>query len=113
MVSQATDCNMRTSSTNEDNSKRAAGTDAPGRTSTSGQRLAGSRVPETALLTAQVEAAIRRLTGDRVRGLRVTVQAETIRIEGRCATFYCKQLAQQAALELMCQETLVNHIEVY
>ncbi|MDA7977688.1 MAG: BON domain-containing protein [Pirellulales bacterium] len=75
--------------------------------------ISSVRIPETALLVARLEAAIRRLTGDRVRGLRIDVSAESVTIAGRCATFYCKQQAQHAAMELLNQEALVNEIEVY
>ncbi len=76
-------------------------------------RAVPARVRESALLTAQVEAAVRRATGDRVRNLRVCLEGETLTITGRCATFYCKQLAQQAVLALLSEETLINKVDVY
>ncbi len=100
------------SSSQQDSRSRGAKPLATGHARAAAQRGEG-QPRETALLTAQLEAAIRRLTGDRVRSLRVQVQTETVIIEGRCATFYCKQLAQQAALALLCDESLVNRIEVY
>lgn len=106
----------------DDRSQSAAESKASGRTSsrrslgaarTLPAQISSSRFREAALLTAQLEAAIRRATGDRVRNLRVTWQDDCVTIRGRCATFYCKQMAQQAALALLAHEALVNGIEVY
>jgi hypothetical protein len=52
-----------------------------------------------------------RLAG-RVRDLAVRVHGETIVLEGRCATYYTKQLAQHAALGVLDGEPLENSIVV-
>lgn len=65
------------------------------------------------LLSAKLERAVRRGTNDRVRGLMVEVLEEGIVISGRCGTFYCKSLAQQAVKGLIGQEQLFNRIEVW
>jgi hypothetical protein len=52
-----------------------------------------------------------RLSG-RVRDLVVRVVGETVVLEGRCATFYTKQLAQHAAIAVLEREKLVNAITV-
>lgn len=79
--------------------------------------ITGPRVPETAVLAAQLEFAVRRRTGDRVRLLKVQIQADSVTLDGRCASFYCKQLAQQAALTVLekaqCTANLIDRIEVW
>ena len=52
-----------------------------------------------------------RLAG-RVRDLAVRVRANTIVLEGRCATYYTKQLAQHAAMGVIEDEQLENAIVV-
>jgi hypothetical protein len=52
-----------------------------------------------------------RLPG-RVRKLTVRVQAEAVVLEGECATYYTKQLAQHAALGILEDEHLENAIVV-
>jgi osmotically-inducible protein OsmY len=64
-------------------------------------------------LAARIERHIRRQTSDKVRELRVEVTDDRILIKGRCGTFYCKQLAQHAAMTLAGQESLVNQIDVW
>ncbi len=65
------------------------------------------------LLAAKIERAIRRTTNDKVRSLTVCITGGTVVVEGRCATFYCKQLAQTAAFPLLEQMPLANQIEVW
>ena len=52
-----------------------------------------------------------RLPG-RVRELSVRVLERTVVLEGQCATYYTKQLAQHAALGILEDEQLENAIEV-
>jgi hypothetical protein len=52
-----------------------------------------------------------RLPG-RIRNLAVRIEAETVMLEGQCATFYTKQLAQHAALGVLEDEHLENAIVV-
>ena len=54
---------------------------------------------------------IRRL-GNRVRDLRVLRQGGGLVIQGRSTTYYAKQLAQHAAMELDNEPILANDIEV-
>lgn len=72
-------------------------------------------LPETLVeaerLAASIERAVQRETSGGVRNLRVAVERGEIRLEGRCNTYYCKQLAQQAAMVLS-RDTLTNRIEV-
>jgi hypothetical protein len=48
----------------------------------------------------------------RVRDLNVRFQGNTVVLEGTCATYYTKQLAQHAALGVLDDETLENAIVV-
>ena len=64
-------------------------------------------------LAARIERAIRRGTSDKVRDLRVDVRWDGIHLMGRCGTYYCKQLAQTAALTLAGKSQLHNRIEVW
>jgi hypothetical protein len=52
-----------------------------------------------------------RLPG-RVRNLAVRILADTVVLEGQCATYYTKQLAQHAALGILEDEHLENAITV-
>jgi hypothetical protein len=52
-----------------------------------------------------------RLPG-RVRELHVSVRENSVVLEGRCATYYTKQLAQHAALGVLDDELLENLIVV-
>jgi hypothetical protein len=52
-----------------------------------------------------------RLPG-RVRSLSVRIVDRTVMLEGECATYYTKQLAQHAALGILEDEQLENAIEV-
>jgi hypothetical protein len=64
-------------------------------------------------LAARIERAIRRGTSDKVRDLKVDIRRDGIHLTGRCGTFYCKQLAQTAALALAGKCQLHNRIEVW
>jgi hypothetical protein len=48
----------------------------------------------------------------RVRNLMVRVSDKTVVLEGQCATYYTKQLAQHAALGILDDEHLENAIVV-
>lgn len=50
--------------------------------------------------------------GGRIRDLAIRVRGETIVLEGSCATYYTKQLAQHAALGVLEAEQLENAIVV-
>jgi hypothetical protein len=53
-----------------------------------------------------------RLAG-RIRDLAVRIKGDTIVLEGSCATYYTKQLAQHAALGVLEDEHLENAIVVH
>ncbi len=69
--------------------------------------------PHLEVLLVRVERAVRRRTGDRVRGLQVLLQNDKLVLRGRCATYYCKQLAQAAAMEAAPDFELHNQIKVW
>jgi len=73
-------------------------------------------LPETLVeaeqLANSIERAVMRETGRGVRDLRVEVSEDGILLRGRCETFYCKQLAQHAAMAMPGGERLTNAIEV-
>ena len=61
---------------------------------------------------ARIKRSIRRETSGGVHQLKVEVSEGTLRLRGRCSSFYCKQKAQHAAMDHLISETLVNEIEV-
>jgi len=73
-------------------------------------------VPETLTeaekLAASIERAVSRQTCGRVRNLRVEVSREGVLLTGRCSTYYAKQQAQHAAMQVPGGGQLTNLIEV-
>ena len=63
-------------------------------------------------LAMRVKRSVRRFSGGGVRSLEVHVDHQSIRLGGRCASFYCKQLAQQAAMRISGGAQVINAIEV-
>ena len=76
----------------------------------------GAGLPETLdeaeELAASIEKAVQRETGHAIRGLTVEVNRDGVLLKGRCATYYCKQLAQHAAMAMPGGDRLINSIEV-
>jgi hypothetical protein len=68
----------------------------------------------TATPAHQLEALIERhlLGRVRVRGFRVLVQEHGLVLQGSVGTYYAKQLAQHAAMEVSGLPILANEIEV-
>ena len=73
-----------------------------------------SSASTTATQADQMEALIQRhlLSRVRVRQLRVTVQEQGLVLQGCVPTYYAKQLAQHAAMEVSGLPILANEIEV-
>ena len=73
-----------------------------------------SSATTTATPADQLEALIqRRLLGRAwVRGFRVMVQEQGLVLQGCAPTYYAKQLAQHAAMEVSGLSILANEIEV-
>ncbi|MBN1853539.1 MAG: hypothetical protein JW829_12480 [Pirellulales bacterium] len=63
-------------------------------------------------LAARIRQRIQAQTCGRVRNLVVTVNGSHVILQGRCSTFYSKQLAQHAAMGVLEDEVLVNDIVV-
>ena len=60
-----------------------------------------------------VERYVRLRTGGTIRGLRVDVQDGEVLLSGRTSTYYNKQLATHAALDVSSNLPLTNEIEVF
>jgi hypothetical protein len=67
---------------------------------------------EAEKLAAEIERAVWRETGGRVRNLRVEIGEEGVLLTGRCDTYYAKQQAQHAAMRVPGGGELTNLIEV-
>jgi hypothetical protein len=72
----------------------------------------GSRTERQRHLAIAIRQRIESRLGGRVRDLAIRISAEMIVLEGSCATFYTKQLAQHAALGVLEDEHLENAIVV-
>jgi hypothetical protein len=77
--------------------------------STAGTEGASARSRQLAVAIRQ---RIETRLGGRIHDLGVRVNGNTIVLEGRCATYYSKQLAQHAALGVLGDEHLENAIVV-
>lgn len=63
-------------------------------------------------LAARISRVVRRRTSGTIHNLRVEVRRDGVFLDGNCASFYAKQLAQQAAMPLAHHRQLTNRIEV-
>ncbi|HWB13018.1 MAG TPA: BON domain-containing protein [Pirellulales bacterium] len=66
----------------------------------------------SARLAARIARVVARRTAGSVQNLRVEVRRDGVFLDGQCASFYTKQLAQQAAMGLSDEKQLTNRIEV-
>jgi hypothetical protein len=67
---------------------------------------------EAEQLATSIERAVMRETGRGIRDLAVEISEEGVLLRGHCETFYCKQLAQHAAMCMPGGDRLTNAIEV-
>jgi hypothetical protein len=67
---------------------------------------------EAERLAASIEQAVRRETSGGVKNLHVKVDRGGVHLEGHCESYYCKQMAQQAAMHVSGDDRLTNQIEV-
>jgi hypothetical protein len=67
---------------------------------------------EAEKLAASIERAVQRETGRGVSDLSVEVHRDGVLLKGHCSTYYCKQLAQHAAMGMPGGDRLKNLIEV-
>jgi hypothetical protein len=74
--------------------------------------LAGPRFDRYRQLAIAIRQRIETRLAGRVRDLAVRIRGETVVLEGSCATYYSKQLAQHAALGVLDGEPLLNAIVV-
>lgn len=63
-------------------------------------------------LALRIARVVKRRTAGSVQNLRVEVCREGVFLHGECETFYTKQLAQQAAMDLADEKPLLNRIAV-
>jgi hypothetical protein len=63
-------------------------------------------------LAVRIARVVKRRTAGSVQNLRVEVRRDGVFLDGNCETFYTKQLAQQAAMDLAHEKPLTNRIEV-
>jgi osmotically-inducible protein OsmY len=63
-------------------------------------------------LAQRIKRTVRRETNGGVQDLNVRIDPAGILLQGRCSSFYCKQLAQTAAMRLSDGASVVNEIEV-
>lgn len=84
----------------------------PGARSSNHSNMNRSRLERFRNLTIAIRQRIETRLAGRVRDLAVRVRGETIVLEGSCATYYTKQLAQHAALGALDGEPLENAITV-
>ncbi|WP_197527866.1 BON domain-containing protein [Posidoniimonas polymericola] len=61
-------------------------------------------------MASRIQSRIQRRLGDRIRDLQVYVIDKNVTLQGCCATYYSKQLAQHAALGVLEDERLENDI---
>ena len=62
--------------------------------------------------TSRIRRAVRRETRGGVSQLKIEIDSRSIHLRGKCGSFYCKQLAQQAAMRLATDLPVDNQIEV-
>jgi hypothetical protein len=63
-------------------------------------------------LALRIKRTVRRETNGGVQDLNVRIDPAGIFLQGRCCSFYCKQLAQTAAMRLGGGASIINEIEV-
>ena len=68
--------------------------------------------PAAARFVERIEHFVRMRTGGMIHGLHVEVGGDRVILTGRTSTFYSKQLATHATLDLLDDQTLNNLIEV-
>jgi hypothetical protein len=64
-------------------------------------------------LATSIEQAVHRETGREIADLTVEVSPQGVLLRGHCTTYYTKQLAQHAAMNIPGGNRLINSIEVF
>ena len=79
-------------------------------------QLIGAELAETLAgaeeLAILIERAVQQETGRGVRNLCVEVSRDGVLLKGCCTTYYCKQLAQHAAMGVRGGDQVTNSIKV-
>jgi len=79
-------------------------------------RVVDRGLPETLAeaeeLAASIERAVQEETRRGVQDLSVEVNRDGVLLKGHCTTYYCKQLAQHAAMGVPGGDRLTNSIKV-
>lgn len=68
--------------------------------------------PDLRALALRIKRTVRHETNGGVQDLDVRIDPAGIFLHGRCASFYCKQLAQTAAMRMSGGAAVINEIEV-
>lgn len=66
----------------------------------------------TEKLAARIVQRIESRLPCRIRSLKVSVSQNAVILEGRCSTYYTKQIAQHTAMGALEYERLINNLEV-
>jgi osmotically-inducible protein OsmY len=74
--------------------------------------LLPEREHEARTLAAIIHRSIRKATNDGIDRLTVEVEDHQVQLDGYCHTFYAKQKAQQAAMEIFSDGQVNNEIQV-
>jgi osmotically-inducible protein OsmY len=72
----------------------------------------GPHRPKSQAYAASIRRGILRIAAGRIHELQVEVRDDVVLLQGRCHSFYCKQLAQHAAMELAHEQRVDNQIQV-
>jgi hypothetical protein len=74
--------------------------------------LVPQTLAEAETLAASIERAVQQETAGGVANLSVIVRDDRVWLHGSCSSYYCKQLAQHAAMSVPSSLNLTNCIEV-
>jgi osmotically-inducible protein OsmY len=73
---------------------------------------ASSLRPDLRALAMRIKRSVRHETNGGVQKLDVRIDSGGVFLSGHCSSFYCKQLAQTAAMRLSGGASVFNQIEV-
>ena len=74
--------------------------------------LVPQTLAEAEVLATSIEKAVQQETAGGVANLAVVVRGDRVWLHGSCSSYYCKQLAQHAAMTIPAGLPLTNCIEV-
>ena len=63
-------------------------------------------------LAGRIRRSVARKTFSSVQSLKVSTEHDRVTLNGLCESYYIKQLAQQAVLDMTSDEEIVNNIDV-